>query len=117
MVPQLADVVENSVLSHRGRVIRALDDLFHGLAVPLSACNQLVAVIDIRFVVQVVVIFERFLGHAFAGKRVMCIGKIGKFESHVSPLVGAANYTALPDARARQRQGLALHRRQEMTNR
>ena len=59
VVPQLADIVENPILRHGRGVIGAGDDLFHRLAVPLGAGNQLVAIVDIGLVVQVVVILER----------------------------------------------------------
>ncbi len=86
VVPQLRDVVEDTALGDGICVIGAFDDLFHGLAVPLGARDQLVAVVDISLVVQVVVIFQRFGRHAFGCQRVMGIGKIGKFKSHLGPL-------------------------------
>ena len=80
-----AFVVGGDGLVHGAGIIGAGDDLFHGLAVPFGPGNQLVAVVDIGLVVQVMVILERLFRHAEIGKRVMGIGKIGKFESHLGP--------------------------------
>ncbi len=78
VVPQLADVVENAVLRHGGRIIGAFDDLFEGLVSPFGALNGLVPVGHISVVVLVVVEFQCLGAHAFAGKSVVGIGKIGK---------------------------------------
>ena len=83
MVPQLRDVVEDTILGHGCCVVGALDDVFHRLAVPLGAGDQLVAVIDVCLVVQVVVVFQRLCGHAFVGQSVVGIGKVRQFKSHV----------------------------------
>mmetsp|Transcript_3644 Transcript_3644/g.6710 ORF Transcript_3644/g.6710 Transcript_3644/m.6710 type:complete len:249 (+) Transcript_3644:164-910(+) len=91
MVPQLADVVENTRLRDSVGIIRALDDFFEGFAFPLRALNRLVAVVDIGLVVQVVVIFQRLGGHAMGGKSVVRIGKVWKFKGHgVVPLFGCS---------------------------
>jgi hypothetical protein len=84
VVPQLADVVEDAVLRDGAGIIGADDDLLEGLALPLGARDQLVAVVDIGLVVQVVVILQGLLGHAVRGQRVVGIGKVGKFKSHGS---------------------------------
>lgn len=86
MVPQLADVVEDTALRNRVRVVGALDDFLEGLAFPLGAFNGFVAVGHIGVVVLIVVIFQRFLGHTFGCKRIVGIGKIRKSKSHEKSL-------------------------------
>ena len=81
----LARIVENTVLRHRTRLIGAPDNIFERLVFPLGAGNQFIAIINIGFVMQIVMIFQRFLGHTFIGKRIMGIGKIRKFKSHRRP--------------------------------
>lgn len=78
----LRGIVEDAVLRDRTGLIGALDDLFDRLAFPFGAGDQLVAVVDIGIVVNVMVEFEGFFLHAERSKRVMSIGKIGKFEGH-----------------------------------
>ena len=78
MVPKLADVVKDAVLRNGGRIIGAFDDFFEGLVGPLCALNGLVPVGHISVVVLVVVEFQCLGAHAFAGKGVVGIEKIGK---------------------------------------
>ena len=78
----LGRIVEDAVLRHSTGLPGAGHDVFDRFVFPFGAGNQLVAIVDIGLVVQVVVIFERFLRHAKGSKRVMGIGKIGKREGH-----------------------------------
>ena len=73
MVPQLADIVEDTVLSDRRFIVGSDDDVLKAFAVPFRACDELVAVVDIGFVVQIVVVFEGLGGHAVSGERVVSV--------------------------------------------
>src|SRR5208337_5171233 len=77
MVEVLAGVIEY------GRVLaeRAFDDLLEGLALPFSALERGVAVVDVSQMVLVVMVFQRFTRHIGA-QRVIGVGQIGQRETH-----------------------------------
>ena len=105
VVPQLRDVVEDAVLRHGGGIVGALDDLFEGLVRPLGSLDGLVAIGHIGVVVQIVVIFECLGGHALGRERVVSIGKIRKFKSHVWASASGLHFMMLHAAHPMSGQG------------
>src|SRR5690606_35685856 len=65
-------------------------DLLEAHLLPAGARDQLVAGVHIGLVMDVVMELERLLRHALRGERIVRVGKIGEFESHLvtSLLVG-----------------------------
>lgn len=85
VVVVLAGIVEEAGILAEG----ALDDLLEGLALPLRALQQVVAVVHVGEVVLVVVILQGFPRHVGL-QRVVGVGKVREGERHgaVSSRVG-----------------------------
>src|SRR5690606_23230965 len=73
VVPVLAGVVEDARLRHGARLIGAADDVLEALALPLGPGDELVAVVDIGLVMEIMMVFERFLRHAEPGEGIVGI--------------------------------------------
>ena len=72
----LRGIIENTVLCNRICRIGSGNNIFQGFCFPFGAGDQLVAIINISFVMQIMVKFEGFAAHAILGERIVGIRQV-----------------------------------------